>query len=161
VIDGLRSWMTAVVAVSLLISAAQSLISKGAVQKVASVTGGLLLMIVLLSPLSRVKVGGLRLDFNNCSEQIGVRQAELEAEKRQELETLIAEKTQAYISDKAQALGISCTAVVTTRTGEDGIPYPYCAEMSCAPSGALSAAIAQELGIPEERQSYDGTSLQR
>ena len=46
------------------------------------------------------------------------------------------------------------TARVETRTGEDGIPVPWSAELTGQRSGALSSYLEAELGIPAERQVW-------
>ena len=46
--EAVRAWLTSVVLVSVLLSAAQSLIPPGTVRKAAGFTGGLILLLVLL-----------------------------------------------------------------------------------------------------------------
>jgi Stage III sporulation protein AF (Spore_III_AF). len=152
-----RTWLTGVVAASLLISAAESLIPPGTLRKIASLTGGLILLLVLVRPLAHLDAGEYKLNLDAYSNAVEDRRQELEKADRSELEKLIAEKSEAYISDRAAALGISCTAEVTTKTGTDGMPYPAGAELSCAYSPELAALMEQELGIPRERQAYHGT----
>jgi stage III sporulation protein AF len=156
-IASVRNWLTAVVAVSVLVSAVQSLIPEGTIRKIASLTGGLLLIIVMLQPLTKLQLGQLRLDYGSYSDAIEERQAELQEERDQELAELIAERTEAYISDKAETLGFSCTAEVKTAPGSDGVPCPYSVTVSCAPSAELADYMAEELGIPKERQIFHGT----
>ena len=45
--EAVRAWLTSVVLVSVLLSAAQSLIPPGTVRKAAGFTGGLILLLVL------------------------------------------------------------------------------------------------------------------
>lgn len=49
--EAVRAWLTSVVLVSVLLSAAQSLIPPGTVRKAAGFTGGLILLLVLLRPV--------------------------------------------------------------------------------------------------------------
>ncbi len=83
--------------------------------------------------------------------------AELRAQSQTELAELIAEKTEAYILDKAGTLGVSCRVEVATAEGEGGLPVPYRVELDCAPREALSAYLEDELGIPKERQVFHGS----
>ncbi len=153
----LKNWLTAVLAVSMLISAAERLIPAGAVRRVASLTGGLLLLVVLIQPLTHLRDRALSLDFQARRDEAEARQEELRAQSQTELAELIAEKTEAYILDKAGTLGISCRVEVATAEGEGGLPVPYRAELDCAPSEALSAYLEDELGIPKERQVFHGS----
>ena len=49
--EAVRAWLTSVVLVSVLLSAAQSLIPPCTVRKAAGFTGGLILLLVLLRPV--------------------------------------------------------------------------------------------------------------
>lgn len=152
----LQNWLTAVLAAAMLVSAAEKLTPAGAVRKIASLIGGLVLLIVLARPLTALRGTEMFLDFSYQREEIKTRQEELQAEGQSELAELIAEKTETYILDKADSLGVSCQAEVTTAIGEGGLPVPWQAELSCGPNQALSAYLKDELGIPEERQVFHG-----
>ena len=65
----------------------------------------------------------------------------------------IADRTAAYISEKAASLGIDCRVQVEVRT-EDGLPLPYGASLDVERDQVLSDYMAQELGIPASRQSW-------
>lgn len=157
----LRGWLMTVVAAALLISAAESLISEGTLRKIASLTGGLILLLTLLQPVLKADLRGINLDYSQYSQEIGQRQKELELSDSKELSELIAEKTEAYILDKAKELGIDCTAKVSTQTGEDGVPCPYGAVLQGEKSEALADYMEQELGIPKERQVWNGTESKK
>ena len=51
------------------------------------------------------------------------------------------------------ALGIDCRVQVEVRT-EDGLPLPYGASLDVERDQVLSDYMAQELGIPVSRQSW-------
>ena len=152
--EAVRAWLTSVVLVSVLLSAAQSLIPPGTVRKAAGFTGGLILLLVLLRPVLGADLGRLELDFDGYQAEISDRQEELAAAQTETLAELIAEETEAYIWDKAGELGVEVTTRVETRTGEDGIPVPWSAELTGQRSGALSSYLEAELGIPAERQVW-------
>lgn len=153
----LKNWLTAILTVTVLLSVAEKLVPAGSLRKIASMTGGLILLIVLVQPLTKLKPGQLRMDYAGCGAAIEARQAELQAENDAALGELIAERTEAYILDKAESLGISCQVTVTTREGEDGIPLPDGAVLSCGESAELAAYLEKELGIPKERQVFHET----
>jgi len=153
----LKNWLTAILAATLLLTVAEKLVPEGSLRKIASMTGGLILLIVLVQPLTKLQLGRLQIDYDSYSASIEERQAELQAENEAELTELIVERTEAYILDKAAALGISCQVEVTTKTGEDGIPRPDSAVLSCGESAELAAYLENELGIPKERQVFHGT----
>ena len=130
-IGAVRSWLTSIAAVTLLLAA-------------------------LLQPVLKTDLGRLRLDFSDYEEAIEARAAELDAAGKEELAAIIARRTAAYISDKADALGLgSITARVETEPGPDGeTPIPASAVLTGPYSRALADWIAGELGIPAERQVW-------
>ena len=155
-IAALREWLLAVVTVTLLLSVAQTLIPEGSIRKIASFTGGLILLATLLQPVLRTDIGRLRLDFGSYASAVEERQTELESVQKEELSAIIAERTEAYISDKAGALGLSVTARVQVEIGEDGVPYPAAVEVDGPRSEELADYMEQELGIQTERQVWNG-----
>lgn len=104
-IEAVQEWLRAVVVTALLLSVVQTLLPEGNVRRIASFSGGLILMLVLLRPLLGTDLSALELDLAPYREAIEERQAELEAESDQELEQLIAERTVAYILEEAGQAG--------------------------------------------------------
>ena len=147
-IGAVRSWLTSIAAVTLLLTVVQTLVPEGTLRKISGFTGGLLLLAALKTDLGR-----LRLDFSDYEEAIETRAAELDAAGKEELAAIIARQTAAYISDKADALGLGVTAQVRTEPAE-GIPVPASVVLTGPYSQVLADWIAGELGIPAERQVW-------
>lgn len=150
----LREWLSAVAAVTLLLSVAQMLTPQGSIRNIASFTGGLLLLAVLLRPVLDTDLGRLKLDPGDYEASVSQRQAELETAGKEAMAELIEERTAAYISDKAKALGLSVAARVETKTGDGGVPAPWAVRLTGTESEALASYIEGELGIPRERQVW-------
>ena len=153
-IGALRSWLTSIAAVTMLLTVVQTLVPEGTLRKISGFTGGLLLLAALLQPVLRTDLERLRLDFSDYSEAIQERTAELDAAGKEELAGIIAGRTAAYISDKADALGLAVTARVETEADGAGTPLPVSVELTGPYSQALADWIALELGIPAERQVW-------
>lgn len=153
-ITAIREWMTAVVTVTMLLSVAQSLIPEGSIRKIASLTCGLILLLVLLQPVLQTDLSNLQINMDDYAAAIQERQTELQAVEQTERTTLIAGKTQAYILDKAKELGLDVEVHVTTALGEDGVAYPDTVDVDGAWSSELANVIEQDLGIPQERQVW-------
>ncbi|MEG0780480.1 MAG: stage III sporulation protein AF [Oscillospiraceae bacterium] len=151
-----RAWLTGVIAASLLVAVAESLIPEGAIRKIARFTGGLILLLTLLQPVLQADVE-LLLPEGAVSAALADRQAELTAENQAALTAGIEERTAAYIWDKAAALGIDCTVCVTAEPGADGVPLPFQAALDCPWSAELAQYMETELGILPENQSWKGT----
>ena len=152
-IGAVRGWITSIAAVTLLLTVAQALVPEGTMKKITGFTGGLLLLAALLQPVLRTDLGRLRLDFSDYRKAIEERAWELDAAGKEELAAIIAGRTAAYISDKADALGLGVTARVETEA-EEGVPVPASVELTGPYSQALADWIAGELGIPAERQVW-------
>lgn len=150
----LREWLTSLVAVSMLLSVAQTLVPEGSIRKIASFTGGLILLVVLLRPLLGADLSRLDLHLEDYERAIGQRQEELASAGEAELAGIIEERTAAYISDKADTLGLAVKVQVETKPAGDGVPVPWRAEIWGPRSPALATYMEEELGIPGERQVW-------
>ena len=63
----------------------------------------------------------------------------------------------AYISSRADVLGLEPGGIsVEARWSEEGYWYPWSCRIAAAENAALSDAVEAELGIPRERQSWEG-----
>ena len=153
-IGAVRSWLTSIAAVTLMLTVVQTLVPEGTLRKISGFTGGLLLLAALLQPVLKTDLGRLRLDFSGYEEAIETRTAELDNAGKEELAAIIAGRTAAYISDKADALGLEVSVRVETEPGEEGTPLPVSAELEGPYSQDLADWIAGELGIPAERQVW-------
>ena len=152
----IQEWLAAVVVVAMLLSVVQVLIPEGPIRKIASFTGGLILMVTLLRPVLGMDLSRLELRLHTYEAAIQDRQQELEESGKTELAKLIEERTAAYISDKAAGLGLTVTVRVETEPGADGTPLPERVYLEGTRSEELSAWLAEELGIPAERQVWNG-----
>lgn len=149
-----RGWLSSIVVVTLLLSVAQTLIPAGTIRKIASFTGGLILLVALLQPVLGTDLERLHLDREDYEAAIEARRAELDGAGKEAMAELIEERTAAYISDKANTLGLTVTAQVETEAGSDGIPVPVSVRLRGPQSAELAAYIEGELGIPRERQVW-------
>ena len=150
-----RTWLTAVVAVTLLLSVLQMLVPPGNLREIASFVGGLILLAVMMQPLLRIDLSDVQLDFSKYQETLEQRQAELENTRQEELTSLIEAETAAYISDKAKSMGLTLRVRVTAEMGESGVPVPVRAELTGPWSDTLSGWLETELGLPAERQVWN------
>lgn len=156
----LRSWLTGITAAAMIAAMADSLIPEGSIRKIGKLTGGLLLLLVVLRPLGELKsidMSEILLDYRIQSEAYA---AGLESENARLIKSIIEEETAAYIQDKATGMGIECRAQVTCSTDADGISAPESAAISGALTQEqiqrLSRLIEEELAIPAENQKYEG-----
>ena len=150
-----REWLTAVAAVTLLLSVAQLLVPPGSLREIASFVGGLILLAAMMQPLLKIDLSDIRLDFSSYQGAVEQRQAELENAQKEELTSLIEVETEAYISDKAKSMGLTLKVRVTAEADESGVPVPVQVEVTGPRSGELSGWLETELGLSAERQVWN------
>ena len=148
-IQGARQWLLGVVLTAFAGGLARQLAPKGRERALVGLVCGLLLTLALLEPLAELEWAAAARDWP------GPAQAALAESYRQEgqaaLSAVIAEKTEAYILDKADRLGLECQVAVAAAVGESGIPLPDTVTIYGRFSADLAACIEEEVGIPAEK----------
>lgn len=149
----LRQWLLGITAAALAVALAQALTPEGTVKKLLRLTGGLVLLLAVVRPLKGLAPEALPRPGDLVP---SVETAETAGEEV--MKTLIAQKVGAYIVDKGDQLGCPCTAQVTVAEDGSGWAVPWSVEMrgqwTAQEKKELSRLIAQELNIPEERQTF-------
>lgn len=150
----MKSWLLGIVLTSLAAGLARQLAPKGKEQAMVRLAGGLLLALAILRPLAGGSWEGLEVETGGLT----LRGEELAGAYRKNQQdafsAIIAEKTEAYIWDKANRLGLVCTVSVAAAPGESGIPLPE-SVVICGPySGELARWLEEEVGIPAEKQIW-------
>ena len=109
----LRTWLFGVMAAAMALSILYALVPKGALLTIAKCTGGLVMLLVVVRPLLALAPGELHLQYEEWERTIQQQTETYTAANQQERETLIQEETAAYISEKAEQLGVVCHPEVT------------------------------------------------
>lgn len=154
---GLRSWLLALVAVSLMCALADALMPKGAVKQVGRLVCGLALISAVLTPLASldVEAGQRWLERHLTSAEF--QRAQLEEEVNRQMKVIIEQEYAAYIVDKAAQLGAVCTARTECRQ-DGGLYLPFRVEIRGAVPPHLRAELVQtivrDLGVPEEQIDF-------
>ena len=154
-----RQWLLEITAAAMLVALAEALIPAGTMRRVGKLTGGLLLMIVVLRPVIGMDYSALSENFSRWRQDLGSYQAQPEVTNFQVMKTIIESKSAAYIQDKAEGLGILCQAEVKC-SAENTRSYPYPASvtikgnLSSGQIRQLQELIEAELAIPTEKQRY-------
>lgn len=156
--EGLRSWLLAVISVSLLCALADALMPRGPVRRVGKLVCGLVLLAALLSPIAQLDAAGGQRWLEDYFASVDGRAAELREELNGQMKVIIERECAAYIVDKAAELGLTCSARVECRAGEEGLYLPVYAEitgeLSEREKQQLGRYIAEDLGVPETEQRY-------
>ena len=155
---GLRGWLLALVAASLICALADALMPKGAVKRVGRLVCGLVLASAILSPLAGLDVESGQSWLERHLASVEFQRAELEEEVNGQMKVIIEQEYAAYIVDKAAQLGLTCGLRVECRISEEGLCLPVRAEVSGGLTEEerirLAQIIESDLGIPASEQIY-------
>ena len=149
----LRQWLLGIVSCALLVSFCEQLTPAGALKKLMRFTGGLLLILSILQPVTRIDLDVLPLDLDTYRSAMAQVKLELEDERTDALADGIAARTGAYIEDKAEELGLTVRAVVESEN-VGGTPLPVSVTLYGTEDAALADYIESQLGIAKEKQVW-------
>ena len=153
--DFLRNWIFSLAGTALVCAAALRLTPEGRVKSVLRLLCGVCLTAALLSPLLTAALDDYPLELARYRAQ-GAAAAAAGTEARRELDRAIIEReTEAYILDKARALGLPLRAAdVALRWSTEGVWLPESVTLTGPYSAPLARAIEGELGIPRGAQHW-------
>ena len=154
----IRQWLVGVTCAAMVVALAEGLMPPGGVRKIGRLTGGLVLLAAVLKPVLAVDTAALTRSVEEYTRELGSYSTQLEEENDVLMKKIIEEQAAAYIVDKAEALGISCTVQVEAGGGGEW-PVPWrvtvTGELDREEQAALTACITADFSIPEERQIYE------
>lgn len=154
----LREWLLGITCAAMLLALAEQLIPEGAGKRVLRLAGGLLLILMAVNPIAKLDTRELERIVKEFDVQIQTADEELEATNDFLYESIIEEKTAAYILDKAKELGMNCR--VSVSVAWDGeIPKPHAVRIygtwNKAQREELSRIMEAELGIISSMQHFE------
>ncbi len=150
--EGVRAYLLSVCAAALFVCVLSSVSPEGIFRRLTSLAGGLLFLIVVLSPM-------VRLDLQDLAEMI---QWEEQAftpqwDVQEQMETFIKGRCREYIVDKAAALELEVSVSVETQM-QDNYPVPAAVTVWGSfdedQRARLSQIITRDLGIPQDCQEW-------
>lgn len=160
----LRNWLLGVTAAAMLIAMAGAMIPEGPIRKVGRFTGGLLLLIAILQPVTGLDYTSLARGLSLARGDLADYAAQPTTENFHLMKSIIQARCGAYIQDKAAEMDIVCQAeVLCTADTEEEYPYPAAVRiqgsLTLAQQERLTRLIEADLAIPAESQTYfQGTS---
>jgi len=153
-----RDWLMAVIAVSVLCAAADSIMPEGGVKQVGKLACSLCVLCVTLSPLAAARGEGLTHWLSELTAQGETLRGELEEQTRQTQKVVIEEHCAAYISDKAAELGLNCRVEVDCDANPEGLWLPQnirlWGEFDDVAQSRLTELLERQLGVAVENQTY-------
>ncbi len=154
-----RNWLLGVTAAAMLVALAVAMIPPGSVRKVGQMTGGLLLLIAILQPVTGLDYTILSRSLSQAREDLKDYAAQPQTENFALMKSIIEARSSAYIEDKAMQMDMVCRAKVSC-TADADTEYPYPAavivegRLNEAQRGKLTRLIEADLAIPAGQQTY-------
>lgn len=152
--DGIGRWLLGIVVTALVLSLTDIVIPKGTIQKIAALTGGLILLAALVRPMVRVNLPEGNWDITQYRETIEQQQKIFQNETQEKLKERIATETETYLCNEAIRQGVCCQFEVLVEMGTEGEPMLTGVTGYGVPTEAFQNWIEDELGIPRERQVW-------
>ena len=137
---------------ALLVGIARQLAPKGAAGEAVRLCGGILLLLSFTVPLLQLDASSLLPASGGYGSALSAQREEYAQHYQNELSTVIAERAQTYIEDKAASLGLTVRAEV--RVESDGTAALTGAVLYGERSEMLTQWIEQELGIARGAQEW-------
>lgn len=152
--DAFRVWLMGLMAVALILTVLSSVLPEGSVKKIAGVTGGLVLLMVILQGAERLDLGKLQLSYDDYSRQINEQIKAFQEKNCRDMDLLIQERCSAYISEQAQTFGLVCNPRVETEQTEENVFVPVSVTMDIPYHAGLSQIVAKDMGIYAQHQKW-------
>ncbi len=153
-----RTYLYSVCAAAVLIVLVPMLISQKRIRKTAEFAGGLLLLIVVVSPVVQLDLSEFRQILSSYMLDSSVSFSAQNSVDGNFVAESISHQCEEYILDKAKVLGMNVEVRVFLN-GDTLYPLPVkvivCGRYSLWQKEQLSAALAQDLGIPEDQQEWE------
>lgn len=153
-IDGIGRWLLGIVVTALILSLTDIVIPKGTIQKIAALTGGLILLAALVRPIVSVHLQDGDLDITQYRVRIEEQQTILQDETQKELKERIAAEIKTYLCNEAERQGVCCDFEVLVEIGDEGEPMLTGITGYGVPTEEFKNWIEDEMGIPRERQVW-------
>ena len=155
--EAIRSYLTAVVAVSMIAVLASALAPTAAGWSAScAFAAGLLALLVCVTPLLRLDARTLTDVLEQAERALDYDASGTDRTRQDMLRDLVRENTERTIEKQAEALGMLVRADVTLT--EEEYPQPWSATLTGTLDPeqvrALSEFLSQSLGIPTERQMW-------
>jgi len=158
-VELIRIWVLGLTGAAFLAAIAMTLTPKGRPRSVVGLVAGLVTVVALIAPILEFDYAAFAQNVSGFEVSLEARTEEWELQQERLTSLIIRERSEAYILDKAESLGlVGLDIEVATARSPDGWHYPYRVWVSgtytSSQQRALSEFLAGTFGIPAERQYW-------
>ncbi len=156
--EGIKEYLITIIAAALISTIAMRLTEKcGSCSNIIRLILAVFLSISVVSPILKIEIHDFTgfINANEMDAQAIISNAESTA--REEAAAVIIERTEAYIEEKAALYGAEITATITISDTSALLPDSVIICGNISPYGKISLEkiIKDDLGIPEDRQTWN------
>ena len=152
--DSLRSWLLGIIFTAFASGLALEIVPKGQERFLVKMVCGLLAALAILRPVEGILSLSEELPKLDLAYQTSRQAEDYRLDQEKVLATIIAEKIETYIWDKANEQGLECTVRVEVTAGEGLVPLPDRVELDVQYDPVLAEWIEEVVGIPAEKQVW-------
>ena len=155
--DAVRRYLFSLCAAALLCSLVRALAPRGRMKSICSLLCGVFLAMTALSGLAGFALEDVAEELSKMRIAAEEARTGVEIRNREALQAIIKQKTEAYIWDKAQELGLA-VAIDVTVAEDASYPYPAAVRITGSFSEmqrqSLTQYIEENLAIGKEQQTW-------
>ena len=155
--ERIQTFFLSVCAASMLVAWAHTITEHTKFRRIVSFSGGLLLLLIVLSPIVRTDQRNLKRMISSAVYDVSDPKEGFAVEDRSQVDQIIMEECREYILDKAEMLGMSVDAIVSLdHTEVVSIParVRIFGSYSSEQKDALSFILENDLDIPFSNQEW-------
>lgn len=152
--NGFVQYILHVTAAAILTAVTRSIPLEGSMRGMVKLVGGVFMALTLISPLLMLRLPDMEGWINAFGEEGRAAAASGEAMADEAMRSIIKERTEAYILDKAAAWDTVLTVEVETNDAGEPTAVTLRGSVSHRTKTALAEFIASELGIGKEAQRW-------
>ena len=155
--ESIRQYLLSIVSVVIICGIMLALVNKNSsLRGVLKLLTGLLLAVVLVKPWAQNTSWNVNVYFEEAKELSEQAAAFGEGEARSEMASIIKSRSEAYILDKAAAMGVQLSVNISLTDSKIPEPYQVTVSGNVSPyeKQILKRFITNNLGISEENQTW-------
>ena len=155
--EGIRTYLLELVASALVCAILMTLTPEGAARRMVRLGCGLLMLLCAMQPVIRFDAEDVSRLLARIEMQQDAAISGVQVKNRELIREIISDKAEAYILDKARALGLSIAVLVEAKD-DGGGPYLYSVTYTGSAEEGQKAAledyVEEQLAIRKERQIW-------
>lgn len=154
--DGIRQYLLSVITAAIITGALTLLLGKkGTIGGAVKFLCGLYMTITVVGPFANFHLPDYASYLDGITLDAETAVAQGEEMSSQAISTIIKERTEAYILDKAKSLGLDISAeVILSPENMQPMRVVICGNASPYTKSRLKEYISEKLGIPEDEQVW-------